>query len=1098
MAGVREISLRVLIRPALLVGVALTALLGVLVLPGSGPATAPERVWAQSNPPTATPTVTPTPTATATPEPTATCGTSPLHGRTQKIVDGIVAKVPNVTACANVTSSHLAAIGSLSFRNRSLASLQAGDFAGLTGLDSLWLSENNLTMLPADLFKEPTSLTALYLSDNHLTALDKDLFKELTSLTTLDLYDNRLTTLPTTLFTGLSNLTTLSLQNNQLTTLTATQFSGLSNLQSLLLQNNQLTTLAATQFSGLSNLQILSLQDNRLTSLPVTLFAGLTSLQTLSLHDNLLTTLPTNVFAGLSKLRELILAGTELETLDTNQFAGLTSLSRLFLNQNKFQTLPSGLFTGLSNLTNINLQNNRLTALDKDLFKGLTNLTSLYLHGNRLTTLPASLFAGPTGLQSLSLHSNQLTTLDKDLFDGLSSLQLLALQKNQLACLPSDLFAGLTSLTTLSLWNNRLACLPNNAFAGLTSLTTLYLDGNQLGNVAPSYFDYAAGSKLSALTTLWLGANRDATTAELNQYKAVGMTALTTLKMTNDTTLPTPPVCMAGCPVATATPRVARLTTDAAASAPVYCDPPDPTATPGPPPAPVLPRIIGDSGYATAYELAGDRLLLRIHNHDHPAGAKQVEIGVGWLSIDGTQQVAVGFVRDATAGQTYAVVRREADGQIVRWWVAPDSPLAAQIPWATVQRDYTFHAAVLAAIPLGQRAFNYAPGAYPWLRWQPTPTPRPAPVLPRLIGDSGHATAYELAGDRLLLRIHHHDRPGAAQAVEIGVGWLAADGTKLVAVGFVRDATTGHTYAVLRQQADGQIVRRWVPPDSLLATRIPWAQVQRHYTFPAAVLAAIPLYERPLAYDPGWQPWLHSPPPTPTVTPTPTPDPSGCILPDPPATPTIPALPRIIGDSGAATAYELAGDRVLLRIHHHDQPAAAEAVEIGVGWLAANGTEQVLVGFVRDAAAGQTYAVVRRETDGQIVRRWVPPDSLLVALIPWAQVARDYTFPAGVLAAIPLDAQYPSPNQLVRIFGAADQRLFTYDSGQQQWLHVPDLATFQALGFYWCDVTVADAAFMQRISPWASYPASSTPARPDYPSCRPSQGRSPGTHRWVQ
>ena len=47
----------------------------------------------------------------------------------------------------------------------------------------------------------------------------------------------------------------------------------------------------------------------------------------------------------------------------------------------------------------------------------------------------------------------------------------------------------------------------------------------------------------------------------------------------------------------------------------------------------------------------------------------------------------------------------------------------------------------------------------------------------------------------------------------------------------------------------------------------------------------------------------------------------------------------------------------------------------------------------------------------------------------------------------------------------------------------PTSPTFQSLGFYWCNVTAADAAFFERINPGPPHPASQTPARGDYPNC---------------
>ena len=86
--------------------------------------------------------------------------------------------------------------------------------------------------------------------------------------------------------------------------------------------------------------------------------------------------------------------------------------------------------------------------------------------------------------------------------------------------------------------------------------------------------------------------------------------------------------------------------------------------------SPTRSPIIGSTAAATAKEVAGDLLVLQ--RHDQPG--VEVEVGVGWISQDGQRIIAIGFVRDGDLGQTYAVVRREGDGQVVRRWIAPDSP----------------------------------------------------------------------------------------------------------------------------------------------------------------------------------------------------------------------------------------------------------------------------------------------------------------------------------------------------------------------------------------------------------------------------------------
>ena len=192
-----------------------------------------------------------------------------------------------------------------------------------------------------------------------------------------------------------------------------------------------------------------------------------------------------------------------------------------------------------------------------------------------------------------------------------------------------------------------------------------------------------------------------------------------------------------------------------------------------------------------------------------------------------------------------------------------------------------------------------------------------------------------------------------------------------------------------------------------------------------------------------------------------------------PTSPPGPAAPT------TPTASELPGNRLF--IQRNDVPGAV--LKLGIGSISADGMTTVMAGVVRDADVGQTYLVVRRESDGRIVRRWVPPYSPLVYRIPWTVVNTQFTVSVGVIGAIPLDDQFPEPNLLVRRFDGGDDRIFAYDAKLKQWRHVPDISTFQALGFYWCDVTAADADFFARITHGPPFPAGQTPARDDYPNC---------------
>ncbi len=207
--------------------------------------------------------------------------------RTPEVRDAIVSAVSGVTDCADVTLAHLAGItGNLDVSSSGLASLQAGDFAGLTGLTGLFLYDNSLTELPAGVFDQLTALTSLRLHTNSLTALPAGLFDELTALEALTLSGNMLSALPANVFDNLTALRGLSLNGNRLTELPAGVFDELTALTALYLQGNSLTALPAEVFDELTALAALYLDDNSLAALPAEVFDELTALADLRLHTN--------------------------------------------------------------------------------------------------------------------------------------------------------------------------------------------------------------------------------------------------------------------------------------------------------------------------------------------------------------------------------------------------------------------------------------------------------------------------------------------------------------------------------------------------------------------------------------------------------------------------------------------------------------------------------------------------------------------------------------------------------------------------------------------------------------------------------------------
>ena len=223
--------------------------------------------------------------------------------RTPEVRDAIIAAVPGVHACEDVSAEHLAAItGEFSLREKGITALRAGDFEGLAAITRLNLSRNGLTSLPVSVFDGLAGLPKLTLARNALTSLPEDVFAGLASLQDLDLWQNPLTTLPVGIFAGLSNLQDLDIEENELVALPAGVFAGLD-LRFLGLEGNSLGSLAAGVFRGL-RARTLDLSHNGLASLPEGVFAN-TDLYELDLSVNELRTLPASLLAGHTRLSVL-------------------------------------------------------------------------------------------------------------------------------------------------------------------------------------------------------------------------------------------------------------------------------------------------------------------------------------------------------------------------------------------------------------------------------------------------------------------------------------------------------------------------------------------------------------------------------------------------------------------------------------------------------------------------------------------------------------------------------------------------------------------------------------------------------------------------
>ena len=323
--------------------------------------------------------------------------------RTQQVQDAIVAAVSGKSTCGAITTTDLAGIASLSVTNdSSLTALKTGDFDGLTGLTTLYLTNNRLSSLPAGVFDKLTSLTELHMNVNVLTSLPAGVFDELTSLMLLGLNDNRLSSLPADVFDKLTSLQVLALAHNKLTTLPAGVFDKLTGLTTLRLDNNQvLTTLPAGVFDKLTSLTTLQLNHNALTTLPAGVFDKLTSLTTLFFSNrgpNALSSLPTGVFDKLTSLKTLSLRGNRLRSLSAGVFDELTSLEVLVLQNNGLSTLPPRVFDKLTSLKGLLLAGNPNLGCLPSIPLSLPRLYHLDKPASAYAACGAAMTVTPTGL----------------------------------------------------------------------------------------------------------------------------------------------------------------------------------------------------------------------------------------------------------------------------------------------------------------------------------------------------------------------------------------------------------------------------------------------------------------------------------------------------------------------------------------------------------------------------------------------------------------------------------------------------------------------------------------------------------------------------
>ena len=355
------------------------------------------------------------------PSSTVLAQSSGICNRTQEVQDAILAKLSDVSDCANVTDSHLAGItGDLTLSNKSISALKTGDFQGLSDLEQLYLNNNSLSDLPDGIFEGLESLDTLWLNFNTGSpfSLTMTLEQEGSNSVVVKVAEGAPFDMQLTLSAegGTLSSTTVTVEGGSLKSdAVSVSPSDQSRVQTAGVQvtvSVESSDFSATDYSSYFGLTWEEAGDLELTLAPPPGICG----RTQEVQDAIL--------ALLSDVSDCA------DVTDTH-LAGITKLVVSFTSAT---SIKSGDFAGLSSMTWLQpTGSSYIRSVPKDVFEGLGNLQRLYLFLD-LTALPEDVFDGLTSLQILALGgTNQIRELHKEVFDGLSSLTDLRLHNNQLS-----------------------------------------------------------------------------------------------------------------------------------------------------------------------------------------------------------------------------------------------------------------------------------------------------------------------------------------------------------------------------------------------------------------------------------------------------------------------------------------------------------------------------------------------------------------------------------------------------------------------------------------------------------------------------------------
>ena len=410
-------------------------------------------------------------TASAHEEPPGLCD------RNQAVQNSVLAKLPSISQCSDVTGEHLRGLsGTLNLSSQSITALSAADFQGMSGITGIDASGNQLSHIPENLLQQlrhqsHTHSTTETSQDGYVIAvIDKSGSMSGQQLSTAKsgarwLVANRPGSMPMAVvafsdsaYTAQDFTTETDRLNNAI---------------------NSLSSQGGTEIDG-ALARAYSQADSRPdTSLPVAIIVFSDGEFTLSsiLRD----TISTNSANGV-KVSAISTSGQNVKMQDLATRGGGVYNTQTSSSQTSsyFPTRTTSETTTTTtshepSITSLDLSGNSLSSLPSETFTQLPTLTSINLSGNSLTTVPSGL---PAGLNALDLSDNSIVSLSDEAFNSLAQLDTLDLSDNSVESLPDSVFNGLAQLGALDLSDNSIGSLPDGVFNSLTQLGTLKLAGN--------------------------------------------------------------------------------------------------------------------------------------------------------------------------------------------------------------------------------------------------------------------------------------------------------------------------------------------------------------------------------------------------------------------------------------------------------------------------------------------------------------------------------------------------------------------------------------------------------------------------------------------